>query len=250
MVQKVPNSSVVQIMNPTHKMVEFSPAAGPERFTDPSYHLPAFYELWSRWASQDKAFWKAAADTSRVFFKRACHPVTGLATDYQDFNGTPKTTSFNANSATFNADSWRVAMNIGMDYAWFRADDWQVTQSVRLLNFFNGKGAYKSAYSQDGATALVTYQSEGHIAMNAVAALASNDTIAYKFVNALWAKPISTGTYRYYNGLLQMMALLHCSGKYVIWGRDTIPSTIENSIPNQRPSGSSHRWDLTGRLVQ
>lgn len=217
MVGKKANQSVVPMMNPEHKMVEFSPDAHSGRFTDPSYHLPAFYTLWSQWAAQDREFWAAAADTSRAYFHRACHPATGLATEYQAFDGTPQTTSYNANSATFSGDSWRVAMNIAMDYAWFKEDSWQVEQSVRLLKFFAGKGDYKSGYKQDGSAATVTYQSEGHVAMNAVAALASDDPIAWQFVEAAWDKPIATGTYRYYNGLLQMLGLLHCAGKYQIW---------------------------------
>lgn len=217
MVRKTVNASVVPLMNPEHKMVEFSPDINSERFTDPSYHLPSYYILWSEWATENRSFWKAAADTSRLYFHRACHPLTGLATEYQQFDGTPQTTSYNANSATFSGDSWRVAMNIAMDYAWFQADAWQVEQSVRLLTFFNSQGAYKSGYQQDGSAATVTYQSEGHVAMNAVAALASNDPLAWKFVEAAWNKPIATGTYRYYNGLLQMLGLLHCAGKFKIW---------------------------------
>lgn len=228
MVRKSANSSIVPLMNPDHKMIEFSPDLGNDRYTDPSYHLPGFYTLWSKWAAQDQDFWKEVADTSRAYFKRACHPVTGLATEYQAFDGTPQVTSFNANSATFSGDSWRVAMNIAMDYAWFKADEWQVEQSVRMLKFFDGQGTYKSGYQQDGSAATVTYQSEGHIAMNAVAALSSNDPIAWKFVDALWKKGMATGTYRYYNGLLQMMALLHCSGNYKIWGSPALPSAIQS----------------------
>ncbi len=218
MVQKTPNGTMVPMMNPEHKMIEFSPTAGGEHFTDPSYHLPGFYTLWSKWAAEDNAFWAAAADSSRAYFKRACHPTSGLATDYQEFSGVPKTTSYNSMSAFFSDDSWRVAMNVAMDYSWFAADSWQITQSERLLNFFDGKGAYKSRYTQDGTTEKADYQSEGHVAMNAVAALASNDPVAWKFVDAFWKQPISSGQYRYYNGLLQMMSLLHLSGKYVMWG--------------------------------
>lgn len=218
MVQKTANATIVPMMNPEHKMIEFSPTVGGSGYTDASYHLPAFYTLWSKWAAEDQSFWAAAADTSRAFFKRACHATTGLTTDYQDYDGTPKQTSFNEFSHVFSDDSWRVAMNIGMDYSWFAVDPWQISQSERMLNFFDGKGAYKSRYSQDGVTEVADYQSEGHVAMNAVAALASNDAVAWNFVDALWKKPISSGQYRYYNGLLQMMALLHCSGKYVIWG--------------------------------
>lgn len=232
MIHKPENSSIVPMMNPTYKMIEFSPDIHNDRFTDPSYHLPSFYQLWSYWASSDNEYWQEVTNISRNYFKKACHPITGLATEYQAFDGTPQITSFNANSATFNGDSWRVAMNIAMDYSWFKADEWQVDVSEKMLTFFNDQGDYKSGYEQDGSKATVTYQSEGHVAMNAVAALASNDPIAWRFVNDLWNKPIATGTYRYYNGLLQMLAWLNCSGNYKIWGSSSLPthSVIKKSV--------------------
>ncbi|HWC58568.1 MAG TPA: glycosyl hydrolase family 8, partial [Verrucomicrobiae bacterium] len=49
-----------------HKMILFSPSSERNQFTDPSYHLPAFYELWSRWGpAQDRDFWAGAAKASR-----------------------------------------------------------------------------------------------------------------------------------------------------------------------------------------
>ena len=54
--------------------------------TDPSYHLPAFYELWARWGpAADRDFWMEAAAASRDFFPRTTHPVTALAPDYAEF---------------------------------------------------------------------------------------------------------------------------------------------------------------------
>jgi len=53
------------------KQVVFVPMIGRNSsFTDPSYHLPAYYELWARWADKDNEFWKQAAQASREFFKR------------------------------------------------------------------------------------------------------------------------------------------------------------------------------------
>ncbi len=50
-----------------HKMVLFSPSTERERFTDPSYHLPAFYELWARWGpAADSNFWMDAARPQRA----------------------------------------------------------------------------------------------------------------------------------------------------------------------------------------
>ena len=43
-------------------MILFSPDER-NNYTDPSYHLPAFYELWARWGPEaDRAFWPRAAD--------------------------------------------------------------------------------------------------------------------------------------------------------------------------------------------
>ncbi len=42
----------------TYNMIRFVPDVGPYSNTDASYHLPAFYELWSRWGpEEDRAFW-------------------------------------------------------------------------------------------------------------------------------------------------------------------------------------------------
>ena len=77
------------LFNAEHKMVVFSPSSERPQFTDPSYHLPAFYELWARWGpAADRDFWMAAAAASRDFFSRTAHPVTGLTPDYANFDGT------------------------------------------------------------------------------------------------------------------------------------------------------------------
>ena len=55
-----------------HKQVVFVPMVGSvSSFTDPSYHLPAYYELWARWAERDNEFWANAAQVSREYFKKA-----------------------------------------------------------------------------------------------------------------------------------------------------------------------------------
>ena len=60
------------------KQVVFVPTIGKNSsFTDPSYHLPAYYELWARWADKDNEFWQQAAQASREFFKKAAHPKRG-----------------------------------------------------------------------------------------------------------------------------------------------------------------------------
>ena len=73
------------------KMIRFVPGLPRNDFTDPSYHLPAFYELWARWGPEaDRALWAEAAEASRAFFLKTTDPKTGLAPGYANFDGTPR----------------------------------------------------------------------------------------------------------------------------------------------------------------
>jgi hypothetical protein len=59
-----------------YKMVRFVPGLDRNGFTDPSYHLPAFYELWALWGPPaDRPFWAQAAEASRDFFQKATNPL-------------------------------------------------------------------------------------------------------------------------------------------------------------------------------
>ncbi len=54
--------------------------------------------------------------------------------------------------------------------------------------------------------------------MNAVAGFAATDQErAGAFVDALWELQPLTGKWRYYDGLLYMLALLHVSGNFRIY---------------------------------
>jgi oligosaccharide reducing-end xylanase len=54
------------------------------------------------------------------------------------------------------------------------------------------------------------------VAINAVASLAALNPRWKRYVEELWNTPTPTGLERYYEGLLYMMALLHCSGEFRI----------------------------------
>lgn len=234
---------ITNMFNKTEKQVVFSPCGNSALFTDPSYHLPAFYELWALWADKDNDFWRDAAATSRQFFKDAIsatlgNDVTGLMPNYADFSGAPHPKELNGQryGDIFSYDAWRVAMNVALDYAWFASDPWwQVTQSDRLLDFFYGQkydvqptGVYSSSYELNG-TSLPSSHSIGLVAMNAVAGLASTTDNTQDFVQALWNigepghPPIPTGEYRYYDGMLYMLGLLHASGNFRIYDPTSSP---------------------------
>jgi oligosaccharide reducing-end xylanase len=209
---------VTNIFNKTKKQVVFVPSGEADDFTDPSYHLPHFYEVWAMLADKENKFWKDVADTSRIFLARAVNPITGLAPDYAHFDGTPYNFWGDGND-NFRFDAWRVAMNVAVDYSWFAKDDWEVFQSNRLLNFFYSKGikTYGSLFTLDGNKYSVAEQSTGLVTANAVAALVSTNENRKEFVEQLWEAKIPTGHYRYYDGVLYMLGLLQVTGNFRIY---------------------------------
>lgn len=209
------NDLATNMFNLEHKQVVFVPKIGRDSsFTDPSYHLPAYYELWARWAQQDNEFWAQAAQASRAYFKLAADPQTGLMADYANFDGTPYGSG---DHKDFRFDAWRTLSNVAVDYAWYAADPWQVEQSNRVLDFLASQGdSYPNQYAIDGSP-LSNDHSTGLAAMAAVAALAADPEKGARFVQALWEAQIPSGKWRYYDGLLYFMGLLHASGNFKIY---------------------------------
>lgn len=204
------------LFDPQTKLVVFVPMLGKNSsFTDPSYHMPHYYELWARWADKDNDFWVEAATASRAYLKTAVHPQTGLAPNYSYFDGTPYHDAYNGE---FRYDAFRVGANLGVDYLWFRPDEWHREEANRLLGFFTAQGidSYKAEYSLAGEPQ-VSHRSAGLIATNAVAALAADPAVGRPFVQALWDLNLPTGKYRYYDGLLTLLALLQVSGNFRIY---------------------------------
>ena len=182
-----------------HKQAVFSPTPGASQFTDPSYHLPAFYELWAREAVRDQQFWSEAATESRAFLRRAAHPVTGLMPEFAEFDGRPHA---GGGREDFRFDAWRILANVAMDHVHARPDAWNVEQSNRVLRFLlSQKPTYMDQFSLEG-NALSTDHSIGLTAMAAVAGLAADRDLAKPFVKELWEAPVPSGQWRYYNGLL------------------------------------------------
>ncbi|MFI5359664.1 MAG: glycosyl hydrolase family 8 [Halanaerobiales bacterium] len=202
--------------NRENKLIKFIPEV---EFSDPSYHVPHFYELFSRWGNpEDSDFWAEAAKASREYLHKACHPVTGLAPEYAHYDGTPETSRGHGD---FFSDSYRVALNIGLDYEWFKADEGQKDIANRIQNFFinidredftkytiDGKPLEKPEYVHD----------VGLIATNAAASLAADGPAAKASVERFWNTPLRTDERRYYDNCLYFFALLALSGRYRIYG--------------------------------
>lgn len=217
---------VTNMFNRKEKQIVFVPLGSVDDFTDPSYHLPHFYELWARWADKENTFWCEAAATSREFWKKATHPVTGLSPDYSTFDGVPTNAPWGGNHNDFRFDAWRTGAHIALDYLWFARDDWAIAQSNRLLKFFysQGMGDYGNQYTLDGVV-LEKEHSPGLVAMNAVVALAAGDPVRKEFVAELWRTPTPDGRYRYYDGLLYLMGLLQVSGNFRVYHLTGQPTT-------------------------
>lgn len=204
--------NVTNMFDSETKQVVFVPSGQNAAFTNPSYHLPAYYEVWALRAEVDNLFWEEAAQASREFFHHAAHPQTGLMPDYSYFDGTPYDDDYHKD---FRFDAWRTLANVALDYAWFEADPWQVEQSDRVLDFLasHGMNSYPNQYTIEGVP-LSSDHSTGLVSMAAVAALAASPEKGRPFVQALWDAEIPSGKWRYYDGLLYMLGLLQVSGNF------------------------------------
>jgi oligosaccharide reducing-end xylanase len=212
-------STVTRMIDPTTKLIVFVPEGQGATFTDPSYHLPAFYELFARWANADNAYWTEVAQASRTYLPTAAHATTGLFPDYSLFDGRP-TDPWNGGHADFRMDAWRVMQNIALDSYWFGLDPWQVAAVDRLQGFFAGQGVatYGNTFTLAGTQTSADH-SPGLVAMNAVGSLVASNARARDFVQELWSIQPTRGRWRYYDGCLYVLGLLHCSGRYQIIGR-------------------------------
>ena len=222
--------NIYNLINTEHKQISFVPEGDGYKWTDPSYHLPAFYEIWALYAKDGhEQFYKDCADTSRVFLHRACDSVTGLNADYTEFSGKAKSTRWAP--AGFRYDSWRVPMNIAMDYAWFGKDAaWQQDYAKRLQRFLRSKGinTFDDQFNQDGSAPEFILQAGGFkklrhsiglVATTATTALIHADKNA-DFIHALWnakLEPYADGYFDpYYDGLMYLFGLMHLGGKYQV----------------------------------
>jgi oligosaccharide reducing-end xylanase len=220
--------SVGPEVNEENAMILFVPGIVPHPYTDPSYHLPAFYELWARWGpAEDRDFWARAAEASRALFVKAANPQTGLTPNYTNFDGTPHVTHF-LQSGEFAYDAWRTAGNWSVDWSWWHKAPAERELSDRIQKFFVSQGidACAPVYTLDGKDVdAVPVPGQSHherraglLGVNTVAGLAATDKArARLFTDALWNSPIPAGQGRYYDGMLYLMSLMHVSGQFRIW---------------------------------
>ena len=213
------SETIGPMVDEDHVMIKFIPDVD-NKTTDASYHLPAFYELWARWGpAEDREFWAKAADVSRLLFWKVTGPETGLTPERSYFDMTPVIYR-NGTPTPFGYDSWRSASNWSVDYNWWKKDAHENVLSDRIQGFLFKEGVSKFAdrYTLDGKP-LSTRHSTGMLAAATVGSLAATEGATEKaFVEELWNTPIPSGEQRYFDGMLYLMSMLHCSGNFRIIG--------------------------------
>lgn len=222
-------AGVRNIINTEHKMITFVPEGRGYNWTDPSYHVPAFFEIWAEYAKDGREdFYRECADVARAFLHKACHPVTGLTPDYAEYDGSP----LPGRMSEFGFDSWRVPMNIAMDYSWFAKDkNWQIDYGRRLHDFLYSQGVntFVDQYSLDGSPRERIMRAPGYrsvrhslgfVSTAAAASIMGTQAKSWKFVDGIWnakLEPYEDGYFDpYYDGFLYLFSLMHLSGNYRI----------------------------------
>lgn len=236
------HGSITNMFDEATHQILFQPLGDGATFTDPSYHLPAFYELWARWADKDQAVWCATAAASRAYFPLAADDETGLSPDYARFDGTPFNPSWSGTDhSQYRADAQRVQANIGVDQLWFHPASGEAAVVERVLAFLRSDGltaegvaTYCNSYTLDGTCLSggrlppndpATFRTAaGHVAMNAVAVHAAADPADHAdFVQSFWDVAPPSGKYQYYGKMLYMLGLLEASGQFRVYGPDSGP---------------------------
>jgi oligosaccharide reducing-end xylanase len=193
--------------NASPAVVTFGPGSN---ITDASYVLPLFYSEWACFDTVNAALWQSATTYARTFFQKATNATTGLAPDHEGFDGTPM--------GNYGSDAIRVPMNIMMDFNLNNADPWQTTYAQRMAAFWTKEGLnnYGEGYTPAGQRV-----SGGHGAgatgVNAMLAFALASADATPFLQAAWNAQVPTGTFRYYEGCLYLLSMLHLSGKFSLF---------------------------------
>lgn len=211
--------------DPDTKLIKFVPEA---QFTDPSYHIPHFYDLFALWADEeDRDFWKQAAVNSRKYLHVACSWRTGLAPNMTGFDGHPlpvpeaqKENVWANIGRCYFSDAYRVAINISLDHLWFGVDPWQ-TEFADTLQSYVYENPNPSQYVMfpDGTpfTKEPIMHPVGMKATWACASLASTGKHRLMAVKEFFTMPMRTDKRRYYDNCLYFFTLLALSGNYRIY---------------------------------
>ena len=222
---------VTNIINMEHKLINFCPDTRSNEWTDPSYHLPAFFEIWAELAQDGREdLYRELADNARKYLHTACDAVTGINPDQSQFDGTP------TRGSEFHYDSWRVPMNIAMDFNLYHKDaEWQTEYANKFQSTLASYGIkeFPDQFALDGKAPRFIMgaggkralrHSIGIVGTTAAASLMTDNEFSQDIVRHFWEMEMRPDMYDdgyydvYYDGLVNLFALLHLSGNYrVSW---------------------------------
>ena len=179
-------------------------------FSDPSYVLPLFYSEWACFDTANATLWQNATTYARTYFPKVINAKTGLAPYQSNFDG-----SAYGPGNTFNADAWRVPMNVMSDYVFNGVGTWQADYAATNAAFWVSQNlaTYGGYYSLDG-TPSSSYHGAGLTGVNAMLAFGLPAADATPFLQAAWDTATPTGQYRYYDGMLYMLSMLYLTGTF------------------------------------
>ncbi len=156
--------------------------------TDPSYVLPAFYQVWACFDTANAAFWNTAVTDGRAFFPK---DVDGNGVCPYQANWT------GGQTAGANSDSVRCVVNIMMDWNFFKADTWQSQTYAPKFAAHEKNAGPPSSYC-DATLGFGLPASDGKA-----------------FVDKIWSANVPS--HDYWNGVLYMLSLLHVSGNFKLY---------------------------------
>ncbi len=156
--------------------------------TDPSYILPAFYQVWACFDPDNAEFWNTAITDGREYFHYGVDQ-NGVCPYQSSWDG--------SNPQQANADSVRCVMNLMMDYNYFQADPWQSeTYAPMFANHERNAGPPASH-------------------CNALLGFGLPAADGKAFVDKIWSANVPN--HDYWNGVLYMLSLLHVSGNFKLY---------------------------------
>jgi endo-1,4-beta-D-glucanase Y len=236
------------LFNEQSYIVTFQPSQGNNSWSDPSYSLPAFVDLFTRWSETNNDKWGKATEATRTHLYVSSNKQSGLFSDYNNFDGTPHAVEFNGNATKYMYDAMRCAMNFGMDYYLFGVDaDRETEMAKRIIDFFERDGYQHGRFNWDGSNPSESYTT-GEKGANAVATYALMNDASYeaaikKNLEMAWNERFMTGQYRYYDGLVHYLAMLHLSGAFKIWKPK--PEVSEKEVTANEYNGINIANDTT-----
>ena len=234
------------LFNEQSYIVTFQPSNGNNSWSDPSYSLPAFVDLFTRWSETNNDKWGKATEATRTHLYNSSNKQSGLFSDYNNFDGTPHGVDFNGNATKYMYDAMRCAMNFGMDYYLFGVDaEREHEMAKRIIDFFEKDNYQHARFNWDGSNPSENYTS-GEKGANAVATYALMNDASYedaikKNLKMAWDESFMTGQYRYYDGLVHYLAMLHLSGNFKIWKPKPTVESEEKTIEPTEINGVSYK---------